>query len=210
MLYSGNADEEQALVKLGISGALPPVTDDFLAVVGQNASQSKIDWYLRRSITYDARWDPATGVVSSTIDVDLRNAGPAAGQPADVLGGDVVPSGRNLMYLEVYSPLTLVGATVDGQQTLVGNQTELGRYVYTVPIAVAPGGERHLHMVLTGRLAPRTYRLDVSGQPAPVADQLTTSLTVPDGWVLAAGASGAQFAPLEGDHTLTGTYRRNR
>jgi len=209
MIYSDHPDEEQALGSLGIGGALPPLADDFLAVVGQNTSSSKIDWYLRRSIAYHASFDPGTGLVSSRVDVQLLNTAPAEGQPVYVLGGAMAGGpGYNSMYLSVYSPLLLVSALLNGQPVVLSRQQELGRNVYATPMAIPPGQTYDLQLNLRGQLSTDTYRLDVSEQPLPFADELTTQLDVPGGWTLTSDGFASGATPLVANRTLTARFGR--
>ncbi|HSH61184.1 MAG TPA: DUF4012 domain-containing protein, partial [Acidimicrobiales bacterium] len=180
--------EGQALDRLGVSGAMAPVRGDSLAVVTQNASGNKIDWFLRRGVDYRARFDPATGEVRSTLRITLRNLAPASGLPDYIIGNTNLPNlpkGANQLYLSVYSPLGASGATVDGQPLLLESALERGRRVYSATVVVPPGGASTIELELEGRIESSNeegYHLDLHRQPFLAPDAVTTSLELAPGW----------------------------
>ncbi|HZQ26869.1 MAG TPA: DUF4012 domain-containing protein, partial [Acidimicrobiales bacterium] len=134
LLASTRPTEQSALVELGAAGKMPAVNGDFLGVVTQNAGGNKIDWFLRRATSARVRIDPATGRVDSTVQVRLTNQAPATGLPPYIIGSVVtppLPNGTNKLYLSVYSPWLLAGASIDGQPALLESELELGRHVYS-------------------------------------------------------------------------------
>lgn len=136
---STNPGEEGALERLGVAGAMAPVQGDFLGVVTQNASASKIDWFLRRAVDYRARFDPASGEVRSTVRISLQNMAPSSGLPDYVIGSDTrppIPKGANKLYLSVYSPLALTGARVDGRPAGLESERERDRHVYSTYVVI--------------------------------------------------------------------------
>ncbi len=60
-LHSRRAEEQAALGRLGADGAVRYAGGDHLGLVTDNASQSKIDWFLRRAVDYHLRYDPGSG-----------------------------------------------------------------------------------------------------------------------------------------------------
>ncbi|MDP9388214.1 MAG: DUF4012 domain-containing protein, partial [Actinomycetota bacterium] len=207
---TADAGEAAALARLGVSGAMAPVRGDFLGVVTQNAGANKIDWFLRRSVDYSARLDPATGAVRSTVRVTLRNDAPAAGLPGYVIGNDVeppLPPGSNKLYLSVYTPLQLTRAAVDGAERPVESELERRRHVYSTYVIVPAGGTAVVELELEGRVAPGAgrYRLDLHRQPFLAPDAVTATVGVPDGWRV--GRPRARLA-LDGDRRLETEVRR--
>jgi Protein of unknown function (DUF4012) len=182
MLYSTRADEEQLFVAMGASGALPPVTSDFLGVVTQNSAADKIDWYLRRSIDYQVTIDRATGALTAKVDIELHNLAPSSGQPPIVIDGSsgvVDKPGDSKLYLSVYTPWSEVAAFVDGRRALVESARELGRYVYSIFLTTPPGATTAVELQLSGVLrgSALPYHLEVWHQPLLFADSVTTSVT---------------------------------
>lgn len=210
-LASTHPAEQRFFERIGAAGAVPPVRGDFVGVVTQNFNGNKIDWFLRRSYSYDAAFDPRTGSVRATLEVRLRNDAPDRGLPDSVIGFGGFPApgqpvtdpGENLLLLSVYSPLELTAMTVDDGQVLsISRQNELGRRVYSALVSVRAGATRTVTVGLAGRVSPGDYRLDVLRQPTVVPDEAAVSVEFPRGWRLARGA-GRGSAPAGASETLT-------
>ena len=173
--------EGQALVeRLGADGAVPAVRGDGLGVVTQNAGGGKIDVFMERTIRYDARVDAGTGGVTATAGIELRNEAPSSGEPAYLIGNLVdAPTGTNRTWLSVYSPLDLVGMTIDGQEVEVDAGRELGRNVWSVFIDIPPGAEATVEVRMEGEvdLSDGTYRWDLLPQTTVRPDRIEASVT---------------------------------
>jgi hypothetical protein len=189
LLYANRPGEQALFASLGATGAMPPVQGDFLEVVTQNAGQDKIDWYLRRSLTYDATYDPATGSVNATATITLVNHSPASGEPSYVIGGgpgSPAAAGVNRLFLSVYSPLLFAGGTLDGSSLLMSSQLEEGRHVYSQFVSIPPGGTAVVRVHLIGTIAGASiYHLEVAHQPTYVPDQLQVAVRPSPGWSVA-------------------------
>lgn len=209
-LSSTRPAEQRFFQRIGASGAVPALRGDSLGVVTQNFNGNKIDWFLRRSYTYEAEFDPATGEVGASLEVRLRNEAPAEGLPRSVIGfgGFAAPGqpqtafGENLLLLSVYSPLELEAMTVDDGQVLqISRQNELGRRVYSALVSVASRSTRVVTVRLAGRVPRGDYRLDVLRQPTVTPDEATLAVSLPPGWQVRPGgqvdvAGGAGAAPV--------------
>lgn len=153
LVYSKQPGAERFWNRVGVGGAMPPVHGDFIGVVTQNAAGNKLDWYLRRSVSYHAVLDARTDAISATMDLTLDNRSPASGLPAIVadpsLGATTEP-GYDELYVSVYSPWDLRSATLDGRPISLDPQEELGRFVYSGYVTVPPGGEATLVVHLGG------------------------------------------------------------
>lgn len=196
-MASREPGEEQALNRLGVSGAMAPVQGDFLGVVTQNQSSNKIDWFLRRSIDYKARFDPGSGEVRSTVRITLRNQAPASGLPDYVIGNGVIPplpKGSNKAYVSVYTPLLLTASRVDGRSNPFESEIERDRHVYSAYVVVPAGASSTIQLELRGRVGQQgseaAYRLDVHRQPFLAPDMVTTSLELASGWRAWGGGTG--------------------
>jgi hypothetical protein len=191
LFVSTRPEEQQALRRLGTAGALPPVQGDFLGLVTQNAGANKIDWFLRRSVDYDAKLDPASGEVRATVRVGLRNMAPAGGLPPYVIGSGTkppLPLGTNKMYLSLYSPLFFTAARVNGQPLALESEIEQGRNVYSAYVTVPAGGSSTVEIDLTGEIdVSDGYRLDVFHQPFLAPETVSASVQVADGWAVGQG-----------------------
>lgn len=214
-LASTDPGEEQTLARLGVSGAMAPVQGDFLAVVAQNASGNKIDWFLRRAVDYRARFDPGTGEVRSKLRITLRNLAPATGLPDYLIGSATVPplpKGANKVYLSVYSPLGASAATLDGRSLQLESQLERDRHVYSTYLVIPPGGTSTIELDLTGRVERQDgedgtgYNLDLHRQPFLAPDSVTTSLELAPGWRVdrrpGGGKDGSERLELVADRRM--------
>lgn len=181
MLFSDREDEQRLFERMGASGGMPPVRGDFLAAIIQDASGSKIDLFLERSLRYRASFDPATGSVQAEAVVELHNGSPSSDLPPSMIGGGTGPTGpgENRLYLSLYSPLALKRAELDGRPLLFEFERELGRNVYSAFITIPPGRSATLQMTLSGSLpAGSRYRLDVASQPGVKAGELDVEVQV--------------------------------
>ncbi len=169
-LHSRRAEEQATLGRLGADGAGRHAGGDHLGLVTDNASQSKIDWFLRRAVNYHLRYDPEAATAEATVKVTLTNEAPASGLPAYVLGGQVVPSGFSRQIVQIYTPLDLVTATVDGRPPAASGQRSLGRsgnWAHELDVAVPPRSVMTIELRLAG---------DLPGQPAAGRSMSATSL----------------------------------
>jgi hypothetical protein len=187
-LHSAFPDEQAIIERLGAAGALAPVEGDYLAVISNNSGGNKIDVFLDRALSYEVEYDPASGETLATAEIRLDNRAPAAGLPEYLIGssGPVkTPPGTNRMFLSLYSPLELDGATLEGEPLPVEVRQELGRNVYSAFVTIPPGEARVVTVALSGQLPPRPdYVLDVGHQPTIEPDALEVRLRPSPGWRL--------------------------
>jgi hypothetical protein len=197
LVHSFHPDEQHLFARLGVDGALPPVTGDFLSVRGSNLGQNKIDTFLHRAIDDDVVVDPSRGVVHATVVVTLRNTATPTGL-ADYVVGNLVgaPRGTNVSTVAVETPLGLRKATVDGRSLAIGASAEYGRSAYTARVEVAPGAQVRLEFDLEGPVSMRSgYRIDLVPQPAVNTDNLRVRVRAAKGWSLTGDTSiGRRFA----------------
>jgi hypothetical protein len=193
-LHSRRAGEQAALGRLGADGAIRHTAGgDHLGLVTDNASESKIDWYLQRAVDYHLRYDPGSGAADATVKVTLTNDAPASGEPAYVLGGEVAPPGWSRQIVQLYTPLDLASATVDGQPPPGGSVRSLGvpgNWAHEFDVAVPPKSAVTIGLHLTGRLAAgRSGRLalDLDRQSAVHSDRITVTIDVVGGWRITGG-----------------------
>ena len=187
--------EQELFDRVKLSGALPrlDVGDDGYAVVLNNAGANKLDVYLDREITYDAVVDPASGAVDATLTVALTNEVVVDGLPDSVTGnytGD--DRGTNRTLLTVYSPLTVLDASVTAGSTPSEPVTfrtgaEAGWNTYSAFIAVPPGDTVSLTVTLAGTLAPSVdSELVVRPMPLVLAEHHRVDVRTTDGRQLVA------------------------
>ena len=167
---SSHAAEQALLETTPIGGALPPASGPYAEVVAQNAGGNKLDYYVRRTVTYTASGDEAT------VEVRLRNEAPAGLPPyvsnrLDLPGLKAPVEGQQRLYLSVYAGQAgLLSATLDGAEVALESETELGHHVFSAFLDLDPGEERVL--VLRLRAAGPGWPL-VRRQPVVVPDVVT-------------------------------------
>ncbi len=188
-LHSRRADEQAALGRLGADGALRRSGGDHLALVTDNGSQSKVDWFLQRAVDYRVRYDPGSGSIEGTVKVTLTNDAPPSGLPPYVLGGLVVPPGFSRQIVQVYTPLDLMAATVDGRPPPTAALRSLGRsgnWAHELDVAIPPRSAVTMELRLVGRVSGQRGRwtLDVGRQSAVRPDDVTITLDVADEWTI--------------------------
>lgn len=143
---SEHAAEAALLASTPIGGALPPDgTRPYVEVLAQNAGGNKLDYYVRRSVTYTRSGDEAT------IEVRLRNDAPAGLPPyvsnrLDLPGLKAPVEGQQRLYVSVYTSVGggLLGASLDGAELAMESETELGHPVFSAFLDLDPGDERVL------------------------------------------------------------------
>jgi hypothetical protein len=189
-------EEQQLAINLGVAGKVPAARRDSLLLTTHNANGTKLDYYLRRSLTYAVHIDPRAGNdhahLTGRVSVGLENSAPDSGLPAIVIGpyGPFDRAGENRSFLSLYSPLGMTGATFEGNQKSLESMTELGRNVYAEFFSVPSRSRRTLTVDLAGtvRLGPHgAYTLDLVRQPGISPDDVTVRLDVPPGWRIVDG-----------------------
>src|SRR5262249_28507283 len=143
--------EEQLLETVGIAGDMPALDGaDGWSFSVSNTGGNKIDAYLQRKAGYEATTDPATGVTTGTIRIELTNTAPAEGLPNYVIGNRVgKPIGTSSLLVTLYSPLGLDQVTVDGAVVGVTPGTEDGWNTYRFSVDTAAGATATIEATLT-------------------------------------------------------------
>uniref|UniRef100_UPI003F6845FB DUF4012 domain-containing protein n=2 Tax=Frankia tisae TaxID=2950104 RepID=UPI003F6845FB len=173
---SNHADEQDVLSTTALGGALPTGPGPFLAVVTQNATASKLDYWLRRRTSYHVQRLP-NGAGAVTIAIQLTNAAPD-GLPQYVrnredhriLEGN--PQAQNNLWLSVYTgrDSLFAGAHLDGQPVGMTSGSEDGLPIVSTYLTVDRGQTRTLELkVLEPQAGPA---LAVRPQPLPVPERL--------------------------------------
>ena len=186
-------DVSRFFERIDVTGALPNVAGDALAVTTNNIIGNKVDLFLQRTVDYEAVWDPATRTVESVVRIHLVNQAPGSGLPDYVIGNSLpdgadVPKGTNRTYLSVFTPLALANATLDGQPLPLEAQREAGRHVFSTFLDLGPdGGEATVELRLSGVLPGTSgYRLDVFPQVLAQPDLLQVTVRRADTVLVAA------------------------
>ena len=173
-LWSARPQEEQQLATTPLAGVLPRTTAPFAAVVINNAAESKLDYYLERSVRYAGGPCGAGPVRTTTVTVVLGNTAPPTGLPDYVvIRGDhpsvARPRGAERVLVSLYGTqgAGLFGVQLDGKPATAGVGVERGHPVFTADVDIDPGASR----TLTYRLSEPTS----PGRPTSPVQPLTLS-----------------------------------
>lgn len=184
LMYSASSGAESFFDQIHVSGAMPPVDGDFVGVVTQNSAGNKIDWYLRRTIDYDATLNLQWHTITATLTVKLHNTAPTSGQPAVVIDGAAgvnTAPGESLTWVNLYTPWQLSGtATLNGHPLMMESQYELGRQVYSAIIGIPSGATDVVTVHLTGSWPASLshYELSWYHQPVLFKDVISSKVSV--------------------------------
>lgn len=174
---------QEIVERTPVAGRFLPVPgQDLLSVRSSNLNANKIDGFASRVVGYRVSYDPGSGRVSSVVEVAVTNAAPASGLPNILIGIDSRPPGTNRMLLTVWSPQSLVAATVDGVASSTSTQPDGALQSHTVRLAVPPGATQVVRFELEGRIdTGPTYRLVTYQQPAVTPDVVDVAVSSTDG-----------------------------
>jgi hypothetical protein len=190
MVWFADPKEERLARRARADGALRRTTPDLLHVTSQNAAANKLDIYLRRDMAYTAQLTP-TGddrvIVDGSVTVGLRNDATTAGLTEYVAGPNIeglAPS-ENVTFVSVYTPLLLQSATQDGAEVRTESARELGNWVYSRYVRLAPGASSQLSLTLAGEEKLSRggwYELALPRQPQLQPTPTRVTVTVAEGW----------------------------
>jgi hypothetical protein len=137
---------------MGWTGELPAGPAPFARLTVDNASGTKLDLYLRRTVSY-ALGPCSHGVRTSTVTVTLTSDVPAVRLPPYVVRRHDVPasltaaplgSNRLLVYLHLTRGAGLDDATLDGRRIAVNTGNEQGHPVVALSLDLDRGQTRTL------------------------------------------------------------------
>jgi hypothetical protein len=181
----------------GDAGVAPVDDSDSFGAIDQNGNGSKIDYYLHRTVRYDAHIDGRTGRVDARMTLTLRNDSPRHGVPSYVIGNPFRErNGTNRTILSLYSPLSLRGATLDGKNFSLSAERELGRNVWSEIVDIPAGATRTVVLDLTGTInlsatgSRGHYRFDYIPQVLPNPDSVAVHLALTNARATGADTTG--------------------
>lgn len=192
-LFSRRPLEQAQLARTPLAAALPRTAAPLLGVVTQEALASKLSYYLRRTIRYDAQ--PVTSAIDlggphgpepvqhAVVTITLHNAAPRSGlteyvaPSVDITNGRPVVPGTDRIALSIYLGRAGVvqEAKLDGRPIALTSETELGLSVLTTAVTLPPGGTATLTLRVVQPAEPGA-ELTVLRQPLVVEDTFTESL----------------------------------
>jgi hypothetical protein len=193
-LYAVRDAEQRFFERIGADGSVRRTTADAVGIVGQNYNGNKIDYFLRRTLSYDVTWDPESGRIDGELTVQLENLAPSTGLPHSVIGwgGDLsanqlpVADGENLHYLSLYTAGRLSDITVDQAPAEVNRYVaDLGYEAQDLYVTIPSQGVVVIHAIVSSQVPPgRRYEMEVLRQSTATPDQVHVRMRVADGWRL--------------------------
>lgn len=149
-VWSAHAAEQRLLESRPYSGTLPNTPGPFAGLVVNNAAGGKLDYYLDRSLTWEAG-ACSGGARTVTVTMTLTNRAPTSGLPDYVtMRGDSPPyrtrPGDNRLLVSYYAGVgaTLADATLGGRRALLASGVERGHSVFTLDLELPAGSRRTL------------------------------------------------------------------
>jgi hypothetical protein len=185
--WSSHQSDQPLLELLGVDGAFPKANGgDLLSVETSNSGNNKEDAYLDTSVNDRVTFDPGSGAVTAHVTITLRNTAPSSGLPAYVIGsyrGSQLPSGTNLTWLTVYSPLGITEDPASRTDIRPVPEPEFGVNAYSAFVAIPSGSTVTVSMTLVGHVRHgNRYTLVVRQQPSANPDPYTVEVTGGGGW----------------------------
>jgi hypothetical protein len=212
MIASVDVEEQMLLEDLGVGGGFPVADGDVIGVMTQNAGHNKIDSFLSRSVDYRARLDPDTRTIEADVTIELTNLVTSLDLPDAVVENNDqgYPRGTNVLELTVYSPHTLVVATIDGEVGAFRATPEFGIRGYSVLLEIPADSTVVVAMSFEGTLdLSNDYVLTVPVQPAASPDTFEFDVSVPSGVTIAeTSGSWRQRLSTSADQQIQLSLRR--
>lgn len=186
--------EEAFLDRMHMTGRFPSATDvaadgdqgwaparlepsDELLVTVANANPNKIDAYLHRSVRYDVDVDPASGRLTGTVTVVLRNEAPTDLSSYVIGNANGDPWASNRTFLSIYSGLRVLGATVDGIPIELERHVEYGEQRAATFVTVRTGTSVEVSFTVEGVVRTSDgYRLRVDRPALAHPDEVDVTL----------------------------------
>jgi hypothetical protein len=204
LMHSLEPAIQKEFSKMGVAGGLPRSEGDFLGIVANAGSGTKLDYYLERSVRYEVALDDR-GSARGRASVALRNEAPTRGQPPYVIGPHPftrLEPGENYLYMSAYcaSSCSLQDVRRDGQPAGVAPHQELGHPVFQMTAQVPSGQTQELGFewkvdrAWRGDTSGGVYRLVVDGQPGVRPLLLSLDVHVPAGMHVASATPGMGVA----------------
>jgi hypothetical protein len=198
LLHATDPEVQRAFDTARLSGRLLSPPGDFLAVVVNNASGSKVDFYAERTVRYGVTLLPDGGA-RGHAEVEFHNAAPADGQPAYVIGPhpftDADP-GDSTMIVQTYCApgCTFEDTGGAGNTDVPVVVQELGHPLAFAGLRVPSGETARLDY---GWSVPNAwpdglYRLTFQGQPTIRPTRLEIDIRAPRGMAVVDGAPGIE------------------
>jgi hypothetical protein len=181
MVYSSHEDEQRLLEQAGMAHEIAETKVPYAAVTVGNLAGNKIDYYLKRSITYRAAKCEGSER-KSTVEVKLTNTVEDLSLPRYVIGNLGNPQlelshGTNFSSVTLYATdgATLESATVEGQPMLYSEGSERGHPFFTTQVKIPAGKTATLRYSMIEPVVPGEAQVPVQ----PLVDDPEVNVAVP-------------------------------
>ncbi len=175
-VWSADPAVQNVLSGTKIAHEVPDDPAPYAAVVVNNGAGGKLDYYLKRDVTYTA--EGCTGDTRATrIEVDVTNTAPAQDYPRYIAGRQNEttayegPPGTNRSVVGIFTTTgsTLSKATIDGRQVFLLTGQERNHPVFYTPLVVEPGQTKTIVLELVEPSAAGAARVPIQPQTLPSA-----------------------------------------
>lgn len=160
VVYSSSMAEQHVLARYPVAGLLDDTDGLFSGVVINNGGGNKLDYYLKREVTY-TRACPGPQPVA-TVTIKLTNTAPktglsqyAAGSADPNQSGQPLGTSRLLVGYYATKGAHFSHPTLDGKPTFLTADIERGRPVFTATVDIPAGATRTLVIPVDEPLAAR-------------------------------------------------------
>jgi hypothetical protein len=213
IVHSRDPEVQAALEAAGVAGTVEaPRAGDVFGAFASNADGTKIDFYVRRSMSYRADLGDGGG---STAEVALTTENTAPKHPEGYVfepyPGTGLGPGVSQAFLSVYCApgCGFQDANLDGKPQDLELARERGLSLFSTYVQTAPGATSELALQLqradawTGDELGGTYRLRIRAQQTVLPTRGTITIQAPPGTEIVDATPGMQFdggrATWEGD-----------
>ncbi len=191
LAWSVDPEMQRALAMTTVGGAFHPSGTDAISVVTNSASGTKLDYYQKRTVSYDVQLGGG-GTASAALTVDLENDSPTSGFPPYVIGPYKhfsTQPGENVAVVDLYCDMLcgLENATRDGRPVELSHHRS-GGYPFFEDYVRTPSGKTTtitadlvLAQAWDGDDRGGTYRLSFVGQTTIIPTRLRVSIAPPAG-----------------------------
>ena len=204
---------EQGLVLAHADGGLrAPEGSDVSAVIVNNGSGSKVDFYASRHVSYDVQLIDHGGAIATT-EVQIRNDSPTSGLPDYVIDpvAEFARRGDNVLLVRIVCPALcdLLTATRNGADPALAQGEELGLSWYQDFFTTPSGSTGTLRIqtqlgdVWQGNSSAGSYRLTFLNQTTVKPTTVSITVRAPDGQRIVSASNVMEIS--DGTATWEGT-----
>ena len=201
-VYSTDEELQRVLRTTAAGGALDvPTEGDLLSVVVNNGAQTKVDYYVRRTVGYEIRLGGDEEAFATT-EVTLQNDAPTEASSRTLIGpyvkGAVAGDEIHVMGSWCPGPCPLIEATYQGEDVGVDGGKELGRAFYRHFATIPSEGSGTYQLVTRrdgvweGDTSGGRYRLTIKPQTTVQPTRFHVRIEAPAGTRVAWTSEGVR------------------